>query len=195
MREIRAIGVYCSSYDTVNSIYKKAAVTLGKELAKRKITLIYGGGNKGLMGEVANTAMKHGGYVIGYMPDHLKEFEEPNWGITEMHMVDSMHTRKRLMFEKGDGFFILPGGFGTLDEAFELITWHQLELHDKPIIFINIKNYWTPLKILTKKIIKQHFAKPEHKKCFHFVDTVPEAFQVLTRGPEPVVHEPMGDWV
>jgi uncharacterized protein (TIGR00730 family) len=179
MKEIQTVGVYCSSYDSVSDVYNKAAVTLGEELAKRKITLVYGGGNQGLMGQLANTTMKEGGRVIGYMPEHLKNFEEPNWSITEMHMVDSMHTRKRLMFEKADAFFVLPGGFGTLDETFEVITWRQLGLHNKPVIFININEYWTPLRDLTKNIFDQHFAKPEHKKYFQFAPTIPEAFQLL----------------
>jgi uncharacterized protein (TIGR00730 family) len=195
MKEIQAIGVYCSSYDTLEDIYRKAALELGKLLAQHKITMIYGGGVQGLMGEVANSAMAHGGRVIGFMPHHLEEFENPNRDITELHMVDTMHTRKRLMFEHSDAFFVLPGGFGTLDETFELITWRQLELHDKPIIFINIDNYWTPLKELTKNIIEQHFAKPEHKKFFKFVGSVPEAFQALLKAPEPTTGEPVAEWV
>jgi uncharacterized protein (TIGR00730 family) len=195
MKEIQAIGVYCSSYDSVSDVYKKAAVTLGEELAKRKITLVYGGGNLGLMGQLANTTMKEGGRVIGYMPEHLKNLEEPNWGITEMHMVDSMHTRKRLMFEQADGFFVLPGGFGTLDEAFEIITWRQLGLHEKPVIFININEYWTPLQDLTKNIFEQHFAKSDHKKYFQFAPSIPEAFQFLLKVKTPSTHEPVAEWV
>jgi uncharacterized protein (TIGR00730 family) len=195
MKEIQAIGVYCSSYDSVNDVYKKAAVTLGEELAKRKITLVYGGGNLGLMGQLANTTMKEGGRVIGYMPEHLKKLEEPNWDITEMHMVDSMHTRKRLMFEEADGFFVLPGGFGTLDEAFEIITWRQLGLHEKPVIFININEYWTPLQDLTKNIFEQHFAKPDHKEYFQFAPSIPEAFQFLLKIKKPATHEPVAEWV
>lgn len=195
MKEIQAVGVYCSSYDSVSDVYKKAAVTLGEELAKRQITLIYGGGNLGLMGQLANTTMKEGGRVIGYMPEHLKNLEEPNWGITEMHMVDSMHTRKRLMFEQADGFFVLPGGFGTLDEAFEIITWRQLGLHEKPVIFININEYWTPLQDLTKNIFEQHFAKPDHKKYFQFAPSIPEAFQFLLKVKTPATHEPVAEWV
>ncbi len=195
MKEIQAIGVYCSSYDTVNDIYKKAALELGQQLAQHHITLIYGGGVQGLMGEAANSSMAHGGRVIGFMPDHLKEREDPNWAITELHMVDTMHTRKRLMFEHSDAFFVLPGGFGTLDETFELITWRQLGLHDKPIIFININEYWTPLKELTQNIFEQHFAKGEHKEYFKFVGSVPEAFQALLKAPEPTTHKPVAEWV
>ncbi len=195
MKEIQAIGVFCSSYDAVKDTYREAAQELGQQLAQHKISMIYGGGIQGLMGEVASSAMFHGGRVIGFMPHHLEKFEDPNKNITELHIVDTMHTRKRLMFEHSDAFFVLPGGFGTLDEAFELITWRQLDLHDKPIIFININDYWTPLKELTKNIFEQHFAKLEHKKCFTFVQTVPEAFEALLKAPEPTTHEPVAEWV
>jgi uncharacterized protein (TIGR00730 family) len=195
MKKIQAVGVYCSSYDTVDGIYRKAASELGEVLARHHITMIYGGGIQGLMGEVANSAMVHGGRVIGFMPRHLEDLEEPNHAITELHMVDTMHTRKRLMFEHSDAFFVLPGGFGTLDETFELITWRQLELHEKPIIFINVNNYWTPLEELTQNIFDQHFAKPEHKRCFRFVSSVSDALQALLQEPEPTTHEPLTDWV
>lgn len=195
MKEIQSIGVYCSSYDTVKDTYRKAALELGQQLAQHKITMVYGGGSQGLMGEVANSAMANGGHVIGFMPHHLKEFEDPNLNITELHLVDTMHTRKRLMFEHSDAFFVLPGGFGTLDETFEIITWRQLELHKKPIIFININDYWTPLKELAKNIFDQHFAKPEHKQCFRFVQSVPEAFEALLKAPEPPAPEPVAEWV
>ena len=195
MKEIQAISVYCSSYDTVDDVYKQAAIELGEALARKKITMIYGGGGQGLMGEVANSAVTHGGRVIGFMPHHLKEFEEPNWGITEMHMVDSMHTRKRLMFEHSDAFFALPGGFGTLDEIFEVITWHQLKLHEKPIVFVNINEYWTPLENLTKNIFNQQFAKPEDKDIFTFVRSIPEAFNTLVQAPEPHAAKPVAEWV
>jgi len=195
MKEIQAVGVFCSSYDGVDDIYAKAALELGQQLAKRHITMIYGGGVQGLMGKVANALMDHGGRVIGFMPHHLKEVEDPNLAITELHLVDTMHTRKRLMFEHSDAFFVLPGGFGTLDESFELITWRQLQLHEKPIIFINVNDYWTPLEELTKNIFTQHFAKPEHKSCFKFVRSIPEAFQSLFKAPTPTTHEPVAEWV
>lgn len=195
MKAIQAIGVYCSSYEGLDDIYKKAAIELGEQLAKHQITMIYGGGALGLMGETSRTSMAHGGRVIGFMPHHLKEFEDPNWAITELHMVDTMHTRKRLMFEHSDAFLVLPGGFGTLDETFEIITWQQLKLHDKPLVFINVNAYWTPLQELTKKIFDQHFAKPEDRKCFKFVNSVTEAFQALLKAPKSIVHESMEEWI
>jgi uncharacterized protein (TIGR00730 family) len=195
MKEIQAIGVFCSSYDSIDDVYKNVASELGQQLAEHQISMVYGGGVKGLMGRVADSVMAHGGKVIGFMPHHLKEFEAPNWTITEMHMVDTMHTRKRLMFEHSDAFIVLPGGFGTLDETFELITWRQLQLHDKPIIFLNVNNYWTHLQELTQNIFDQRFAKPEHRDCFKFVNTVPEAFQALLKAPEPAPHEPVAEWI
>lgn len=195
MKTIQSIGVYCSSYEGLDEVYKNAAVELGQHLAEKKITMIYGGGALGLMGKVSKAVMDHGGRVVGFMPRHLEEFEKPNLDITELHMVDTMHTRKRMMFEHADAFFILPGGFGTLDETFEIITWEQLKLHDKPIIFININNYWSPLKDLLSNIFNQGFALNEHKKFFKFVNTIPEAFEALQRTPESTISESVAEWV
>jgi len=195
MKQVLSVGVYCSSSDRVDGVYKSAANELGNQLAFHKITMIYGGGSEGLMGEVANAAMAGGGKVIGFMPNHLEQFEDPNWAITELHMVDTMHTRKRLMFEHAEAFFVLPGGFGTLDETFEIITWRQLKLHDKPIIFININNYWDPLEELTKNIFNQKFAKSEDQKIFRFVRSIPDAFRALGRVHEPTSHEPLTEWI
>lgn len=194
MKKIQAIAVYCSSYDSVEAVYRKAAQETGKSLAKRDISLVFGGGRHGLMGEVAKAVMDNHGRAIGYMPEHLEEREEPNKDITEIHMVDTMHTRKHMMYERSDGFFILPGGFGTLDEAFEVITWRQIGIHEKPIIFININEYWTPLQDLTRNIFEQQFALPEHKECFMFVNSVEEAFEALYKAPEPKFEEPF-DWI
>ena len=195
MKTIQSVGVYCSSYEGLDEVYKNAAIELGQQLAEQNITMIYGGGALGLMGDVSKTAMAHGGRVIGFMPRHLEAFEEPNWNITELHMVDTMHTRKRMMFEHAEAFFILPGGFGTLDETFEIITWEQLKLHVKPIIFININNYWAPLQELTSNIINQGFALSEHKNFFKFVNSIPEAFRALHKVPESIMAESVVEWV
>lgn len=195
MKKIQSIGVYCSSYEGLDEAYKNAAIELGQQLAKQHITMVYGGGALGLMGDVSKAAMDNGGRVIGFMPRHLQEFEEPNKNITELHMVDSMHTRKRMMFEHAEAFFILPGGFGTLDETFEIITWGQLKLHVKPIIFININNYWAPLQALMSNIIHEGFAKREHEKFFTFVNSISEAFQILHKAPESTISESVVQWV
>lgn len=195
MTTIQSVGVYCSSYEGLDEVYKNAARELGQQLAERKITMVYGGGALGLMGEVSRSVMDHGGRVIGFMPRHLEEFEDPNWKITELHMVDTMHTRKRMMFEHAEGFFILPGGFGTLDETFEIMTWEQLKLHSKPIIFININNYWAPLQDLTTNIFNQGFALAEHQKFFTFVNSIPDAFKALEKAPEGLMSESVIEWV
>ena len=194
MTKIQAVGVYCSSYEGLDEIYRKTAIELGQQLAEHNITMVYGGGALGLMGDVSRSVMGHGGRVIGFMPHHLKEYEDPNVDITELHMVDSMHTRKRLMFEHAEAFFILPGGFGTLDETFEVITWQQLKLHEKPIIFLNVNGYWDPLQQLTENIFDQGFAKIEHKKYFTFVTSISEAFKALQKLPESDIHEPL-EWM
>jgi hypothetical protein len=195
MKTFQSIGVYCSSYEDLDEVYKNAARELGQQLAERKITMIFGGGSLGLMGEVSRSVMDHGGRVIGFMPRHLEEFEKPSGHITELHMVDTMHTRKWMMFEHAEAFFILPGGFGTLDETFEIMTWAQLKLHAKPIIFININNYWASLKELTANMFNQGFARPEHQKFFTFVDSIPEAFEALQRAPQGAVCESGVEWI
>ena len=185
MNTPQAICVYCSSKDEVANVYKDAAAELGHSLAEKGISLVYGGGDKGLMGIVSHSAMDADGRVVGFMPRHLQAIERPALNITEFHFVDSMHARKQSMFEHADVFLVLPGGFGTLDEIFEIITWRQIGLHEKPIVFININNYWSPLKTLIDSIIGQHFASTDHREFFHFADSVDEAFELIGLAPEP----------
>jgi uncharacterized protein (TIGR00730 family) len=177
MTHIQSIGVYCSSYQT-EGIYAQAAQETGALLAHHRLILIYGGGTQGLMGKVVNAVLDQGGRAIGMMP----RLENPQRDILESQRIGTMRAHKHQMFKHADAFFILPGGFGTLDEAFELLIWCQLKIHAKPIIFININNYWDPLKALMKNIFDQGFAKPEDRNCCQFVDSVQEAFQVLGQG-------------
>jgi uncharacterized protein (TIGR00730 family) len=176
MKQIQSIGVYCSSYQT-EGIYAQAAQDVGTLLAHHQLTLIYGGGTRGLMGKVVKAVLDQGGRAIGMMP----RLENPRHDIPENQRMETMRTHKLQMFKHADAFFILPGGFGTLDEAFELLIWCQLKIHTKPIIFININHYWDPLKTLMKNIFDQGFAKPEDKNYCQFVDSVPEAFQVFLK--------------
>ena len=179
MKKIQSIGVYCSANAQVASVYIEAAREVGEALAHHHITMVYGGGDRSMMGAAANAAMAHNGRVIGFMPKHLRALEAPSDHITEIHMVDTMHTRKQCMFENSDAFFVLPGGFGTLDEVFELITWRYLKLHEKPIIFININQYWDPLLVMIKNIFDQNFSNARDENLFHFVSSVAEAFQFI----------------
>jgi len=194
MKTPQAICVYCSSKDEVADVYKDAAFELGQMLAEKGIALVYGGGDKGLMGITAHSVMDAGGRVIGFMPHHLQNIERPDLDITEFHFVDSMHERKQKMFDHADAFFVLPGGFGTLDEVFEVITWRQIGLHEKPIVFLNINNYWEPLKVLVDTLIGQKFASTHHRDFFHFADSVHEAFECVMSVPEPRKSASM-EWV
>ena len=138
-----AIAVFCGSKPGNNALYETDAWQLGQLLAKANLTLVYGAGNKGLMGAVANGTLEGGGQVIGIIPEHLLAWEQDHKGLTEIIVVPDMHTRKRLMYERCDGAIILPGGFGTMDELFELLTWNQLTLHDKPVFILNTAGFYT----------------------------------------------------
>ena len=130
----------------VSDTYKDAAHQLGTLLGQNGHQLVYGGGRVGLMGIVADATLAAGGPVVGIIPEHIQVLEVEHTGLTELLVVDSMHTRKRMMVDRSDAFVVLPGGLGTLDETFEILTWKQLRLHDKPIVVANIDGYWDPLE-------------------------------------------------
>ncbi len=155
--QIKSIAVFCGSKAGNNPIYKEHAAALGILLAQRNITLIYGGGNKGLMAAIANAALDGSGNVIGVMPELLASREHQHDGITELILVDTMHTRKKLIYERCDAAIILPGGFGTLDEFFEILTWNQLTIHDKPIFILNSDNYYSALIAHMQKMHEDGF--------------------------------------
>lgn len=142
---IKSVGVFCGSKSGVHPQFEKHAIELGHLLANNNITVIYGGGNKGLMGAIANSVLEKKGRIIGIMPELLQEWEHHHEGITELLIVDTMHTRKRLLFEKCDAAIILPGGFGTLDEVFEMLTWNQLKIHQRPIFILNTAGFYDHL--------------------------------------------------
>lgn len=175
---IKHVCVYCGHHSS-DPVYQKAAADFGAALARAGMNLVYGGGKLGLMGLAANAALNEDGYVIGYIPEYLDEFEGAHTGIQELHRVHSMHERKQAMFDKADAFVILPGGFGTLDEFFEIITWRQLRLHEKPIVIVNSNGYWSKLIELLHHVIDSDFAKPEHRYIFSVVESVEEAMGIL----------------
>jgi len=141
----KAVAVFCGSNNGNDPIYAQHAKDLGKLLAVHKTTLIYGGGNSGLMGAVANAALENNGHVIGVIPEILKDRERHHTGITKLHIVQDMHTRKKMMYDLSDAAIILPGGNGTLDEMFEMITWNALTIHDKKIILLNTAGFYNHL--------------------------------------------------
>ena len=142
---VNSIAVFCGSKAGVNKLYEEHAVALGKLMAEKNIVLIYGGGNKGLMGAVANAVMDNGGKVIGVIPKVLVEWEAQHEGITELRVVEDMHVRKKMIYELCDVAVILPGGNGTLDELFEMLTWNTLNIHNKKIILLNSAGYYDHL--------------------------------------------------
>lgn len=170
--QLKALCVFCGSSLGVEPGYREAAERLGRHLAEAGITLVFGGGHVGLMGAVAGSVLKAGGRVIGVIPDHLLKVESPFREISELIVVDSMHTRKRRMFDLADAFCILPGGLGTLDETFEILTWKQLHLHNKPIILANIEGYWVPWMALFESAVDKGFVQPGAQRLFSLVDNV-----------------------
>ena len=191
MASIASVCVYCGSSLGANPRHAEAARQLGAALAAHGIRLVYGGGRIGLMGQIADAVLAGGGQVIGVIPEHLQVEEKGHRGVTELHVVASMHERKNLMFELSDAFVILPGGFGTLDEAFEMLTWRQLHLHDKPILFLNIESYWTAFGTLVDQFIAEGFARETSRRLFAMVDTVEEVIPALLREPSAAVVTPV----
>ena len=179
MTLIKSICVYCGSARGRSQRYVAAAKELGEAMAERQIRLVYGGARIGMMGEVADAVMKNGGEVIGVIPEHLQTTEVGHSGITELKVVESMHVRKKLMFDLSDAFAVLPGGFGTLDELFEIITWRMLSLHTKPIVILNIDGYWDPLEGLFDHLIAEGFAGEATRQHFSMVNSVGRLFDIL----------------
>jgi uncharacterized protein (TIGR00730 family) len=180
-----SLCVYCGSGLGVDSRHLEAARDLGRLLAQRHIRLIYGGARIGLMGTLADAALAAGGEVVGIIPGHLDKTELGHRGATELIVVDSMHERKYMMFEQSDAFAILPGGLGTLDETFEMLTWRKLGLHDKPIILVDIAGYWRPLLSLIDHVIIQGFAAPTDRDLYKVVTTVEELVAAVETAPRP----------
>ncbi len=155
--KINSLAVFCGSKPGKNPLYVEQAKSLGYLLASEKITLIYGGGNKGIMGAVSNAVLEKGGQVIGIIPEILKDREHHHEGVTELIIVDNMHTRKSLLYEKCDAAIILPGGYGTMDEFFEMLTWNQLSIHDKKIFILNTDGFYDHLFAFTQNMQQEDF--------------------------------------
>jgi len=160
---MKAICVFCGSGSGNNPEYLKIARNLGNTLAERGITLIYGGGNVGLMGEIARTVMNAGGAVIGVIPRHLAEKKVAYEGITDLRLVETMHERKAMMAELAEGFIALPGGLGTLEEIAEVLTWAQLGLHPKPCGLLNVSGYFDHLSAFLDHMVTEGFLHPVHR--------------------------------
>jgi uncharacterized protein (TIGR00730 family) len=163
VREFKRICVFCGSSEGNNPEYLHAAHEMGAYLAKKKIALVYGGGRVGLMGATANSALAAGGEVIGVIPEKLKALELSHEGLTELFVVDSMHARKAMMARLSDAFIALPGGWGTLEEVFEVTTWTQLSYHRKPVGLLNVQGYYDLLLEFIAHASECGFIRPAHR--------------------------------
>jgi uncharacterized protein (TIGR00730 family) len=176
---LRSICVFCGSSFGANPLYRSAAAEAGRVLANRRLTMVYGGANVGLMGTLADAALAQGGRVVGVLPSALVELEIAHQGLNELHFVNSMHERKRLMFDLSDAFLALPGGFGTLDELFEILTWGQLGMHTKPIALLNIAGYIDALLALLDHMVEERLLRPEHRGMLMTVPTIESALNAM----------------
>ncbi|MAO63570.1 MAG: TIGR00730 family Rossman fold protein [Balneola sp.] len=178
---MKNICVYCGSRKGNNPKFPELAKQAGREIAHRDWGVVYGGGKIGMMGELANAALTEGGEVVGVIPTHLKDREVAHKGLTDLHETQDMHTRKALMESLSDAFLVLPGGFGTLDEFFEILTWRQLGLHNKPIFLLNSEGYFDGLVQYTENAVKHEFIHKESLSLFHVCEDLESCFQQLER--------------
>lgn len=171
---MRRICVYCGSSFGSNPAFREAASDLGRLCARSGIGIVYGGGSIGLMGAVADAALAASGEVIGVIPRKLVELEKEHRGLTQLIEVDTMHDRKRVMMEHADGFITLPGGYGTMEELFEVVAWLQLGFHSKPVGLLNVAAFYDPLLLLLENMVKNELLNPE---CYSLliVDTSMDA--------------------
>ncbi len=183
---LESVCVFCGANPGNRPEYAQAARDLGHAIAARGLNLVYGGGKVGLMGIVADAALEGGARVDGVIPEHLMQRELGHGSVTELHVVASMHERKALMARLSDGFVILPGGFGTLEEAFEVLTWSQLGLHRKGVVFLDVEGFWTRLGQMVDGMVEAGFVRAEHAALATMAATPEEALDALAgfRPPE-----------
>lgn len=183
MSELASVCVFCGASPGARPVYGEAADRFGRLLAQAGIRLVYGGGNVGLMGRVADAVLDAGGEAIGVIPRFLLEREVGHRELTELHIVDSMHERKAMMAKLSDGFAILPGGIGTLEEMFEVWTWRQLGLHPKPCAVLDIGGYYERLREFLDHMVVEGFLQPGHREALDIVDTPEDLLAALREGP------------
>ncbi|HQR55110.1 MAG TPA: TIGR00730 family Rossman fold protein [Burkholderiaceae bacterium] len=170
---VRSICVFCGSQSGVRPEYAASAREFAQAAAQRGLTLVFGGGHVGLMGALADAALEYGGQVIGVIPRHLMRPEVAHRRLTDLRIVESMHERKRTMAGLSDAFVVLPGGYGTLEEMFEMVTWLQLQLQSKPVGILNVEQFFDPLLDFLRHVAREGFIRPEHWDLL-IVDHTPE---------------------
>jgi hypothetical protein len=183
MTSIHSIAVFCGSRAGDDPRFAEAARQLGHGLARAGIRLVYGGGRVGLMGVVADAVLQGGGNALGVIPEFLTKWEVAHQGVAEMVVTDSMHSRKRHMFEESDAFISMPGGLGTLDETIEILTWRQLRLHDKPILLCDVAGSAAPLVAAIEAAIERGFTPAAARTWFEVLDGVPALLKHLETLP------------
>jgi uncharacterized protein (TIGR00730 family) len=180
---LTSIAIFCGSSFGNDPAYAEAARHTGRTLADRSIDVVYGGGHVGLMGVVADAALKAGGRVIGVIPRQLDDRELAHRGLTELHVVESMHERKAMMAELSDAFIALPGGAGTLEEIAEQWTWAQLTIHAKPCGFLDVEGFWSPMRDMLDSMVSSGFVRAEQSGIVSFADDLDELLTMLEAPP------------
>ncbi len=191
LQNMKSISVFCGSSKGFSSVYEESAKTVGKTFAENKIQLVYGAGNVGLMGVMADAVLQAGGTVLGVIPQFLKDWEVCHTGLTELIVTETMHERKWILEERSDGVIVLPGGYGTLDEFFEILTWKQLRLHNKPIGILNVNGYYDLLLSHVKTMAKEGFLKESNIMLFKVAGNVEELLRLM----DLPVNVEAGKWI
>ena len=190
--DLKSICVYCGSSPNTDAAVEKEIRAFGREIAARGVRLVYGGASRGLMGALADEVIAAGGKVTGVIPKALEGRESAHRGLTELKVVGSMHEREQLMFDLSDAFVAFPGGFGTMEELIEMITWKQMGIHGKPIVIANINGYFNPLLQQFELAVQRKYARNEDRILFAVADTT-KAILTLLEGA-PVLSRKAGDW-
>ena len=190
--DLKRICVYCSSAGAREEAVEKELRCFGREIAKRGIELVYGGSSRGLMGALADEVLAAGGKVTGVIPKALEGREAAHRSLSELKVVSTMHEREQLMFELADAFVAFPGGFGTMEEIIEMLTWKQLGIHGKPIVIANIGGYFSPLLQQFELAIQKKYARPEDRILFAVAENT-EAILTFLEGAQ-VMSRKAGDW-
>ncbi|ADB41491.1 TIGR00730 family Rossman fold protein [Spirosoma linguale] len=177
---MQSIVVYCASSLGVTPIYNEVAIELGEKMAANNVRLIYGGGGFGLMGNVANAVLKNGGEVTGVIPNFLADLEVAHQTLTELHFVETMHERKFKMVQLAKGVIALPGGYGTMDELFEILAWRQLKLYDGPVAIVNTNGFYDLMLKQLDRMVADGFLKPENRSILLVANTVDEVLQMIS---------------
>jgi uncharacterized protein (TIGR00730 family) len=179
MKQTKSVAVFCGSKNGHNPLFAQHTAELGKYIGMHGLNLIYGGGSTGLMGQIADSALAAGANVMGFIPEMLTERERHHKNLTRLAIVPDMHTRKKMMYESCDAAIILPGGFGTLDELFEMLTWNQLKIHDKKIYVLNSGGFYHYLILHLQQLTKEGFLYDQLEERIIFCDTPGEVFYRL----------------